>query len=281
MALPSRSRLPHPPTSLSRGRVDEAHGITFTQAWSTSNTLCTQTELENLIAKGLKLKFDTTHPPSREERKSRCFSTPLTNSLAFNPVLSSTSPRFLPFFLLFFSPLALSPIYSTRGPTFTADTVLGLDGFLVGAEASYNNNVTEGRVTKYSAAVGFSVPEYAVTLHSLSNFSTFAASHYHRVNPDVEAGAKAVYDVKVTSPGVALEVGTKAYLDSAVFIKAEINNSGVLALGGHSLILCLDAVTLHPGVKASFGLALDTQRLNEVGNAGPAHKVGAQFVFEA
>ena len=38
---------------------------------------------------------------------------------------------------------------------------------------------------------------------------------------------------------------------------------------------------LRPGVKASFGLALDTQRLNDVGHVGPAHKVGAQFVFEA
>jgi voltage-dependent anion channel protein 2 len=38
---------------------------------------------------------------------------------------------------------------------------------------------------------------------------------------------------------------------------------------------------LRPGVKASFGLALDTQRLNESSHSGPAHKVGAQFVFEA
>jgi voltage-dependent anion channel protein 2 len=38
---------------------------------------------------------------------------------------------------------------------------------------------------------------------------------------------------------------------------------------------------LRPGVKASFGLALDTQRLNDAGPSGPAHKVGAKFVFEA
>ena len=37
---------------------------------------------------------------------------------------------------------------------------------------------------------------------------------------------------------------------------------------------------LRPGVKASFGLALDTQRLNEVTPSGPAHKIGANFVFE-
>jgi voltage-dependent anion channel protein 2 len=86
--------------------------------------------------------------------------------------------------------------------------VLGRDGFLVGAEASYN--VTEGKVTRYAGAVGYSAPEYAVTVHGLGNMSTFAASYYHRVSPDVEAGAKAIYDTKATTSGVSLEVGTKA-----------------------------------------------------------------------
>jgi voltage-dependent anion channel protein 2 len=49
-----------------------------------------------------------------------------------------------------------------------------------------------------------------VTLHGLSNLSTFAVSYYHKVNRDVEAGAKAIYDTKATTSGVALEVGTKA-----------------------------------------------------------------------
>jgi voltage-dependent anion channel protein 2 len=94
-----------------------------------------------------------------------------------------------------------------KGPTITADTVFGRDGFLVGAEASYN--VTEGSVSRYAAAAGFSAPEYAVTLHGLSNFSTFSVSYYHKVNRDVEAGAKAIYDTKANTPGIALEVGTK------------------------------------------------------------------------
>ncbi|KAH9080580.1 hypothetical protein EDB83DRAFT_2340211, partial [Lactarius deliciosus] len=192
---------------LLRGQVDKAHGIAFTQAWSTSNALCTQIELENLIAKGLKLKSDTTilHPEKSakvgaSQRRLQtawpslpCCPRRLRGSCLLSTLLLPTGPPIL---------------YSTQGPTFTADTVLGRDGFFVGAEASYN--VTEGRVTKYSAAVGFSVPEYAVTLHSSPHFGTFVASHYHRVSPDVEAGAKAVYDVKATSPGVALEVGTKA-----------------------------------------------------------------------
>lgn len=68
----------------------------------------------------------------------------------------------------------------------------------------------QGKVTRYAAAVGFSAPEYAVTIHGLGNFSTFHASYYHRVSADVEAGAKAIYDAKATTQGVTLEVGTKA-----------------------------------------------------------------------
>ena len=75
-----------------------------------------------------------------------------------------------------------------------------------------------------------------------------------------------------------------SYLDAAAFVKAKINNHGILALGkwsretiaiGKGLIKNQLGYTqaLRPGVKASFGLALDTQRLNETTPSGPAHKV--------
>ena len=105
--------------------------------------------------------------------------------------------------------------------------MIGRDGFLFGAEASYN--VTEGRVDRFSAAAGFSAPEYAVTLHGLSNLTTYAASYYHRVSPDVEAGAKAVYDTKTTAPGVALEVGTKAYVHFFVLSASCVSDATVAA----------------------------------------------------
>ncbi|THH31242.1 hypothetical protein EUX98_g2955 [Antrodiella citrinella] len=226
---------------------DKAHGVVFTQAWTTANVLRTQIEAENHLAKGLKFDLSTTLLPDSGKR------TALFSSIYKQPGLHTRA--FLDVF---------------KGPTFTADTVVGRDGFLLGGEASYN--VTEGKVTRYAAAVGFSAPEYAVTLHGLGNLSTFAASYYHRVSNDVEAGAKAIYDTKATTQGVSLEVGAKAFLDGAGFLKAKINNHGILALGYTQ--------TLRPGVRASFGLALDTQKLNEVNPAGPAHKVGAHFVFE-
>lgn len=38
---------------------------------------------------------------------------------------------------------------------------------------------------------------------------------------------------------------------------------------------------LRPGVKAQFGLAIDTQKLNDPTPVGPSHKVGVNFVFDA
>jgi voltage-dependent anion channel protein 2 len=87
--------------------------------------------------------------------------------------------------------------------------VFGRNGFLLGAEAQYN--VNKGSVTRYATALAYTAPDYAVTLHGLHNLTTFAASYFHRVNADVEAGAKAIYDTKPASNGghVSLEVGTK------------------------------------------------------------------------
>jgi voltage-dependent anion channel protein 2 len=228
--------------------TDKVHGLTLTQTWTTSNILRNQVELDNLIAKGLKLDLATSLSPDKGSK------TAVLNA-AFKQ--SGLHTR------------AALDVF--KGPTFTADTVLGRDGFLVGAEAAYN--VTGGNITRYAAAIGYNAPEYAVTVHGLNNFKTFSASYYHRVSRDVEAGAKAVYDSKSTHGGVALEVGTKTYLDSSAFVKAKINNSGVIALGYTQ--------SLRPGVKASFGLALDTQKLNEAHPVGPAHKVGVQFIFDS
>jgi len=227
---------------------DSKNGLTFTQSWTTANTLKSQVEVENQGVNGLKLDLTTTLKPEKNQ-KSALLATIYKQSG--------------------FHTRAAIDVF--KGPIFTTDTVLGRDGFLVGAEAAYD--VTGGRISHYAAAIGYNAPDYAVTVHGLHNFNTFHASYYHKVNADVEAGAKAVYNTKATTPGVALEVGGKVYLDSAAFLKAKINNAGVLALGYTQ--------ALRPGVKVSLGLALDTHKLNDHAHPGPAHTVGAQFVFES
>ncbi|BGP20185.1 hypothetical protein JCM10213_000730 [Rhodosporidiobolus nylandii] len=64
---------------------------------------------------------------------------------------------------------------------------------------------------------------------------------------------QAIYDSKSPSSNVGLKVGTKAYLDNTAFVKAKVNNAGVIVLGYTQ--------ALRPGVKASFGLAVDSAKL--------------------
>lgn len=236
--------------------TDKKHGLVFTQTWTTANALKSQLEIENTIANGLKLDITTSLLPEQTKSNKSAFGAGVVNAIYKQSGFHTRTALDL-----------------LKGPTFTLDTVVGRDGFLVGAEGSYN--VTDGKITGYAAAVGYNAPDYAVTLHALNKFNRFTAAYYHRVSADVEAGAKAVYDHQATHGGMALEVGTKVFLDNAASVKAKINNSGTIALGYTQV--------LRPGVKATIGIALDTQKLNSSAPeiSGTSHKVGASFVFES
>ncbi|PWO01360.1 putative mitochondrial porin [Tilletiopsis washingtonensis] len=227
--------------------ADKKRGLTLTQSWLTSNVLRNHVELENQIATGLKLELISTLIPEKQSKNAM---------FAASYKMPGLHTR--------------SHIDLFKGPTVTADAVVGRDGFLLGSEASYD--VRDGKVQRYNLAAGFSAPEYAVTLHGLGNLSTYSASYYHRVNSDIETSARATYDSKAPASNVNLEVGTKTYLDNAAFVKAKINNAGILCLGYTQ--------ALRPGVKASLGLALDTVKLSDAGGAN-AHKAGFSLVFEA
>lgn len=105
-----------------------------------------------------------------------------------------------------------------RGPSVIGDFAIGHDGYLAGAEVGYD--VSDGRITRYSAAVGYSVAEYTAAITAVNNLSVFSASYYHRVNSLVEAGAKASWDAK-SAAHPSLEIATKYRLDSAAFVKVK------------------------------------------------------------
>ncbi|OOQ86254.1 Mitochondrial outer membrane protein porin [Penicillium brasilianum] len=217
-------------------------GLTLTQAWTTANALDTKLELDNNIAKGLKAEILTQYQPAKQSKGAKLnlyFKQPNLHARAFFDLLN--------------------------GPTANLDAVLGHEGFLVGAEGGYD--VNKAAITKYSAAVGYSVPQYSAAITASNNLSLFSASYYHRVNAQVEAGAKASWD-STSGNAVGLEVASKYRLDPSSFAKAKINDRGIAALAYN--------VLLRPGVTLGLGASFDTQNLNQA-----AHKVGASFTFEA
>lgn len=183
-------------------------GLTLTQAWTTVNALDTKVELDNQLAKGLKAELLTQFLPSSQAKGAKLnlyFKQPNFQARAFFDLL--------------------------KGPTANIDAVLGHEGFLVGAEAGYD--VQKAAITRYSAAVGYSVPEYSAAITATNNLSVFSASYYHKVNSQVEAGAKATWDSH-GSNNVGLEVASKYRLDPSSFAKAR---DALLLKGGPLLIL--------------------------------------------
>jgi voltage-dependent anion channel protein 2 len=169
-------------------------GLTLTQGWTTANSLDTKVELEDKLAKGMKAEIQTNYLPASNKygvRTNLYFKQPNFHGRAFFDLI--------------------------KGPTATVDAVLGHEGALVGVEAAYD--VQKAAITRYSAALGYSMPQYSAAVTATNNLSVFSASYYHKVNSQVEAGAKAVWDSKAGN-NVGLEVASKYRIDPASFAKA-------------------------------------------------------------
>jgi voltage-dependent anion channel protein 2 len=168
-------------------------GLTVTQTWNTANALDTKIELKDAIAKGLKAEALGTFLPEKSAKGAK-----------FNLHFQQSNFHGRAFFDLL------------KGPTANVDAVIGQDGFLAGAAAGYD--VQKAAITNYSAAIGYTNPLYTASVTATNNLSVFSAAYYHKVNSQVEAGAKATYDSKSGGP-VGLEVASKYRLDPVSFAK--------------------------------------------------------------
>ncbi|KAI8957851.1 hypothetical protein F5Y11DRAFT_63524 [Daldinia sp. FL1419] len=217
-------------------------GLVLTQTWNTANALDTKIELSDALAKGLKAESIFSFLPATQKK-----------GFKLNLTFKQSAFHGRAFFDLL------------RGPTANVDAVIGHEGFLAGASAGYD--VQKAAVTGYSAAVGYIAPQYSAAITATDNLSVFAASYYHKVNSQVEAGAKATWNSK-SGNTVGLEVASKYRLDPVSFAKAKINDRGVAAVSYN--------VLLRPGVTLGLGASFDTQKLEQA-----THKVGASFTFES
>ncbi|KAH8201935.1 hypothetical protein TruAng_003927 [Truncatella angustata] len=216
-------------------------GLTLTQTWNTANALESKVELADSIAKGLKAEGVFSFLPQSQARGAKLnlhFKQNIFHGRAFFDLL--------------------------KGPVANVDAVVGHEGFLAGASAGFD--AQKGALTGYSAALGYAGLGYSTSITATDNLSTFAASYYHKVNGQVEAGAKATWNSK-TGNTVGLEVASKYRLDPVSFAKAKINDRGVAAVAYN--------VLLRPGVTLGLGGSFDTQKLDQA-----THKVGVSFTFE-
>lgn len=221
--------------------TDKELGLTLTQTWNTANALESKLELADSLAKGLKAEGIFSFLPATQAKGAK-----------FNLHFKQSNFHGRAFFDLL------------KGPTANVDAVVAHEGFVAGGSAGYD--VQKAAISSYSAAVGYSAPVYSAAITATDNLSVFAASYYHKVNSQVEAGAKATWNSK-SGNAVGLEVASKYRLDPMSFVKGKINDRGVAAVAYN--------VLLRPGATLGIGASFDTQKLDQA-----THKVGVSFTFE-
>lgn len=171
--------------------------MTLTQTWNTANALETKVEMADNLAKGLKAEGIFSFLPATQAHGAKFnlhFKQPNFHGRAFFDLL--------------------------KGPTANIDALVGHEGFLAGASAGYD--VQKAKITGYSAAVGYQAPTYSAAITATDNLSVFAASYYHKVNSQVEAGSKATWNSK-SGNTVGLEVAAKYRLDPVSFVKVRLS----------------------------------------------------------
>ncbi|EME44434.1 hypothetical protein DOTSEDRAFT_72045 [Dothistroma septosporum NZE10] len=220
-------------------------GVTITQSWNTGSLLDSKVELADVIAPGVKVDLQNLWNPAKEgsaaQKVNLAFKNPNVHSRAF-----------------------LNYATAKGNVDAVVDVTAGSDGFLVGGEAGYD--VQKAAITRYSLGVGYQSPTYTASIIGTQNLSVIAASYYQKVNPAVEVGAKAGYDVQAQKAN-GLELASKYKLDALSFAKAKINDRGIAALAY--------STKLNAGTTIGLGLSLDTNKLNEAG-----HKIGTSLTFE-
>ncbi|RKF56616.1 Mitochondrial outer membrane protein porin [Golovinomyces cichoracearum] len=251
MSIPSFSDIAKSSNDLEAKYSDKPTGLTLTQSWNTLNALDTKIEISDSIAKGLKAEILGSFLPATQAKGAKLnlhFQQAGFNGRAFFDLL--------------------------KGPTALVDAVIGQDGFLAGASVGYN--VQKASITNYSAAVGFTAPQYSASITATNNLRIFSAAYYHKVNSQVEAGSKATWDSESGSQ-VGLEVAAKYRLDPVSFAKANTNYSGIqLKINDRGVAAIAYNVLLRPGVTLGLGASFDTQKLDQA-----THKIGTSFVFDS
>ncbi|XP_046551696.1 voltage-dependent anion-selective channel protein 2-like [Haliotis rubra] len=217
------------------------YGLTFTEKWDTDNVLKTEITIEDQIAQGLKLAFDTSFAPQTGKKSGKIKTGYKMDYLNLNCDVD----------------------FDFAGPAIHGAAVLGYQGWLAGYQMSFDT--AKSKLTKSNFAVGYSAGDF--TLHTnINDGQEFAGSIYQRVNDELETGVNLSWTSGTNATRFAL--GAKYTLDKNSSLNAKVNNSSQIGLGYTQ--------KLRDGVKLTVSSLIEGKNFNAGG-----HKLGLGLDLEA
>jgi len=177
-------------------------GMTFTEKWTTDNTLATTLDVQDQLAKGLKMSLDTKFAPSTGSKSGK-----------------------------------IKAEFKHDAVTVEADMDLGLSAVNASGVMCYNNwlagyqttfDIGKSALTKNNFGIGYTASDFV--LHtSVNNGTDFGGSVYQKVSKDIETGVSLGWSSANSNTNYA--VGAKYVLDGNTSIRAKINNKTEVGLG--------------------------------------------------
>uniref|UniRef100_A0A672REA5 Non-selective voltage-gated ion channel VDAC1 n=1 Tax=Sinocyclocheilus grahami TaxID=75366 RepID=A0A672REA5_SINGR len=217
------------------------HGLTFSEKWNTDNTLGTEITLEDQLAKGLKLTFDSSFSPNTGKKSGK--------------IKSGYQREHIN--------LGCDVDYDINGTAVHGAMVVGFEGWLAGYQMTFEAG--RNRVTQSNFAVGYKTDEFQ--LHTNVNDGTeFGGSIYQKVNDNLETAVNLAWTAG--NSNTRFGIAAKYQIDADASFSAKVNNSSLVGLGYTQ--------TLKPGIKLTISALLDGKNVNAGG-----HKLGLGLEFEA
>lgn len=217
------------------------YGLSFKEKWNTDNTLATEVTIEDQIAQGLKLTFDTSFSPNTGKKSGK-----VKTGYKRDYVNLTTDVDF-----------------DFAGPTIHGSGVFGYEGWLAGAQVSFDTS--KSKLTRSNFAMGYKTGDFQ--LHtSVNEGSDFCGSVFQKVNDKLETAINVGWTSGTNTTRFAL--GAKYTLDADSSLRAKVSNTSQIGLGyTHQL---------RDGVKLTLSALIDGKSLNQGG-----HKLGLGVELEA
>uniref|UniRef100_A0A8C9ZB09 Non-selective voltage-gated ion channel VDAC2 n=1 Tax=Sander lucioperca TaxID=283035 RepID=A0A8C9ZB09_SANLU len=217
------------------------YGLTFTEKWNTDNTLGTEITVEDQIAKGLKLTFDTTFSPNTGKKSGK--------------VKTAYKREFVN--------MGCDVDFDFAGPTIHGAAVVGYEGWLAGYQMSFDT--AKSKMTQNNFAIGYKTGDFQ--LHTnVNDGAEFGGSIYQKVSDTLETAVNLAWTAGSNS--TRFGIAAKYQLDKDASVSAKVNNNSLVGVGYTQ--------TLRPGVKLTLSGLIDGKNINAGG-----HKLGLGLELEA
>jgi voltage-dependent anion channel protein 2 len=218
------------------------YGLTFSEKWSTNNTLSSEVAVENQLVKGLKLSLDGSFAPQNGSKSGK-----------FKAAYSHERVRLDGDVNLDFSPIV------------NASAVVGYQGWLAGYQFGFN--CKDNKIVNNNFALGYTTGDFV--LHtSVNDGKVFGGSIYQRCNDRLETGVDLSWSTQADKGKQKFGIAAKYALDKDASVRAKVDIESKIGLGYQQ--------KLRDGITLTLSSQIDAKNFNSGG-----HKVGCALELEA